>query len=64
MAGQAWNGDDKRTLVNLRRMIDKAPPIEKATLRMLARMLSVEQLRPIDDTLGRLRNDGKNGGRA
>jgi hypothetical protein len=52
---------DKRKLPNLRRVIDQAPPIEKATLRALARQLKVEQLLPIDATLGRLMGGKKTG---
>jgi hypothetical protein len=45
---------EKRELPHLRSFIEKAGPMEKATMRYLARMLSAEQLRPVDDALGRL----------
>jgi hypothetical protein len=52
---------EKRTLANLRRIIDAAPLMQKATLRSMARMLGIESLRPLDVTLGRLNDDGKSG---
>jgi len=54
---------EKRVLSNLRKVIEEAPPIEKATLRHLARLLSAEELRPLDETLGRLRPPEKGGNR-
>jgi hypothetical protein len=50
---------DKRELLNLRRVIEHAGPLEKATMRHLARQLSVEQLRPVDEALGRLNGKEK-----
>jgi hypothetical protein len=58
---QAEKPPDKRLLHNLRRLIDGARPLEKATMRHLARLLSVEELRPLDETLGRLDCHGKGG---
>lgn len=63
---QNQNGGEKRKFPHLRRLIDGAKPLEKAALRAMARLLPPDQLRPVDDALGRLSekkpDDGNQGG--
>ncbi len=55
---QSQQPGEKRSLRNLRKLIDEAPAVPKATLRYMARLLGVEKLQKLDETLGRV-NDGQ-----
>lgn len=50
---------EKRTLVNLRKLIDEASVVQKATLRCMARMLGPDRLQKLDETLGRVNGNGE-----